>query len=131
MSSPLQTVHVELGPRSYDISIGSGVLTGCIDRFVEAHDDVSHVALVTDTNVDALYGDAVADRFAEAEIDVDILVVDAGEPSKDPEVAVELWERLFEEGADRKTVVAAVGGGVVGDLAGFAAATFARGVRSP
>ena len=52
-----------------------------------------------------------------------------GEESKSVDVAAGLWEGLLELGADRKTVVAAVGGGVVGDLAGFIAATYARGLR--
>jgi 3-dehydroquinate synthase len=55
--------------------------------------------------------------------------VEAGESSKAAEVAEELWEDLLDGGADRKTVVVALGGGVVGDLAGFVAATFARGLR--
>ena len=52
-----------------------------------------------------------------------------GEQSKSPEVAADLWEQLLDQGADRKTVVVALGGGVVGDLAGFVAATFTRGLR--
>jgi 3-dehydroquinate synthase len=59
---------------------------------------------------------------------VDILAVPAGEHSKSAEMAEVLWNGLLELGADRRTVVVAVGGGVIGDLAGFAAATFARGL---
>ena len=57
-----------------------------------------------------------------------MLVVEPGEQSKSVESAAGLWDKLLELGADRKTVVVAVGGGVVGDLAGFVAATFARGL---
>jgi 3-dehydroquinate synthase len=57
-----------------------------------------------------------------------VLVVEAGEVSKAPDVATDLWEQMLEQGADRQTVVIALGGGVVGDLAGFVAATFARGL---
>ena len=60
--------------------------------------------------------------------DVDVLVVEAGEGSKSVDVAASLWDQLLAVGADRKSVVFAVGGGVVGDLAGFIAATFARGL---
>ena len=67
-------------------------------------------------------------RSAEQGCEVDLLIVDAGEQSKSIDVAIELWERMLEEGADRKSTVVAVGGGVVGDLAGFVAATFARGL---
>ena len=62
-------------------------------------------------------------------IEVAIVAVAPGEKSKAVEVAAGLWEGMLELGADRKTVVVAVGGGVVGDLAGFIAATFARGLR--
>jgi 3-dehydroquinate synthase len=60
--------------------------------------------------------------------EIDILVVDPGETSKSTEVADDLWKALLAEGADRQSVIVAVGGGVVGDLAGFVAATFARGL---
>jgi 3-dehydroquinate synthase len=85
--------------------------------------------IVTDTNVDELYSEAVAQQLVEAGSEVDILAVEAGEASKSAEVAAELWEQMLEQGTDRKSVVVAVGGGVVGDLAGFVAATFARGLR--
>jgi 3-dehydroquinate synthase len=67
--------------------------------------------------------------LADLGCEVDILVVDAGEQSKSSDVAAELWEQMLDQGADRKSVVVALGGGVVGDLAGFVAATFGRGLR--
>jgi 3-dehydroquinate synthase len=124
----MPTVHVNLGPRSYDIDIGSGNL-GQIARFCDCDKDDSHSVIVTDTNVDDLYSEAVAQQLVEAGSEVDILAVEAGEASKSAEVAAELWEQMLEQGTDRKSVVVAVGGGVVGDLAGFVAATFARGLR--
>jgi 3-dehydroquinate synthase len=71
----------------------------------------------------------VAENLGELDIESDVIVVEPGEASKSIDVAVGLWQGLLELGADRKTVVAAVGGGVVGDLAGFIAATYARGLR--
>ena len=124
----MPNVHVNLGPRSYDIEIGSGNL-GTAARFCDAEQDDAHAVIITDTNVDGLYSDAVAEPLQEAGSQVDILSVDAGEQSKSPEVAQELWEQLLDQGADRKTVIMALGGGVVGDLAGFVAATFGRGLR--
>ena len=121
-------VHVNLGPRSYDIEIGSGNL-GAAVRFCDAEQEDAHAVIVTDTNVDELYSDSVADPLQEAGAQVDILSIEAGEQSKAPEVAEELWEQLLDQGADRKTVIVALGGGVVGDLAGFVAATFGRGLR--
>ena len=72
-----------------------------------------------------------ADRrcTARGRLQTDILVVEAGEQSKASDVAADLWEQLLDQGADRKTVIVALGGGVVGDLAGFVAATFTRGLR--
>jgi 3-dehydroquinate synthase len=124
----MPNVHVNLGPRSYDIAIGSGNLSDAV-RFCDAEQEDAHAVIITDSNVDELYSDRIADPLQEAGAQVDILSVEAGEQSKSPEVAEELWEQLLDQGADRKTVVVALGGGVVGDLAGFVAATFARGLR--
>jgi 3-dehydroquinate synthase len=124
----MPTVHVNLGPRSYDIEIGSGNL-GEAAKFCDAEQDDAHVVVITDGNVDELYSEPVSDALQEAGAQIDILVVEAGEQSKASEVAADLWEQLLDQGADRKTVVVALGGGVVGDLAGFVAATFTRGLR--
>lgn len=122
-----QTIHVDLKERGYEIAIGSGVLPSC-PQFLADRVKASHVVLVTDSNVDELYADAIGDRFTEAGLEVQMLVIDAGEESKNADVAIDLWETMLAEGADRGSVVVAVGGGVVGDLAGFVAATFARGL---
>ena len=73
-----------------------------------------HSVIVTDTNVDELYSEAVAERLVEAGSEVDILAAEAGEHSKSAEVAAELWEQMLEQGTDRKSVGIAVGGGAVG-----------------
>jgi len=124
----METVHVNLGPRSYDIEIGSGNLANVV-RFCDADQEDSHAVIITDSNVDELYSGPVGDALTEAGAQVDILIAEAGEQSKAPDVAADLWEQLLDQGADRKTVVVALGGGVVGDLAGFVAATFGRGLR--
>ncbi|MEM9187340.1 MAG: 3-dehydroquinate synthase [Planctomycetota bacterium] len=120
-------VRVKLGDRAYDIEIGRGNLAG-VAAFLKARRDVAHAVVVTDANVDPLHGDRAADLLTEEQIEAHVLVIDAGEGSKAPEVAHDLWETMLEEGVDRGSVVLAVGGGVVGDLAGFVAATFARGL---
>src|SRR5207253_3773943 len=97
--------------------------------FVVPRLDLSRVVLVTDVNVESPHGRAAAESLAQqAAVDVDILAVPPGEASKSVEMAEILWNGLLELGADRKTVVMAVGGGVIGDLAGFVAATYARGL---
>jgi 3-dehydroquinate synthase len=124
----MPTVHVNLGPRSYDIEIGSGNLASAAARFVDADGDDAHAIIITDANVDQLYAEPVAAALSDLGCEIDLLIVDAGEPSKSIDTAIELWERMLEEGTDRQSTVVAVGGGVVGDLAGFVAATFARGL---
>lgn len=120
-------MRVELAERSYDIEIDSGNLA-TFPTFLRDRSTSNHAVIVTDTNVDALYADKLSDHLADQQWEVHILVVDAGEQSKCSEVATDLWETMLAEGSDRQSIVVAVGGGVVGDLAGFVAATFARGL---
>jgi 3-dehydroquinate synthase len=124
----MPTVHVNLGPRSYDIEIGSGNLPDAA-KFCDAEQDDAHVVVITDSNVDELYSEPISNALQEAGAQIDVLIVEAGEQSKASDVAADLWEQLLDQGADRQTVVVALGGGVVGDLAGFVAATFTRGLR--
>ena len=128
MTPTTQTVRVNLAERSYDIRIGSGNVEQAGD-FLGGLGKVTHAAVITDGNVETPHAEQVAQSLVEASVAVDMLVVEPGEPSKAVETAAALWEKMLELGADRKTVVVAVGGGVVGDLAGFIAATYARGVR--
>jgi 3-dehydroquinate synthase len=127
MTSP-QTVHVELGQRSYDIQIGEGNLPE-VGRVLTALGKVSHCAIITDGNVQEPHALAVAESLSALDLDVDVIAVEPGEGSKSTDMATGLWSGMLELGADRQTVVVAVGGGVVGDLAGFIAATFLRGLR--
>ncbi len=128
MNNPTQTVRVELAQRSYDIEIGSGNIdeTG---PFLVARGDVSHAIVITDNNVQDPHALGVAESLGRESVEVDIIAVEPGEPTKSVDMAAGLWQGLLDLNADRKTVVVAVGGGVVGDLAGFIAATFARGIR--
>ena len=128
MTDSNQTVRVDLAERSYDIQIGAGNMDQAGPRLCEIG-RVSHAVVITDENVEQPHGDCVAESLVKAGAEVALVVVEAGEPSKSIEAAAVLWEQMLKLGADRKSVVVAVGGGVVGDLAGFVAATYARGVR--
>jgi 3-dehydroquinate synthase len=128
VSDSIQTVHVDLAERSYDIEIGAGNLARA-GPFLTERDRVTHAVVITDENVEQPHAITAAESLAEAGVEVDLVVVEPGEPSKSIDTATALWEKLLQLGADRKSVVVAVGGGVVGDLAGFIAATFARGIR--
>ncbi len=121
-------VPVELLDRSYEIEIEGNSL----DRLGAALDsfgNVSHAILCVDSQVDELYTQPVVDSVLARGISVDIIVVPSGEESKSIEMAYSLWERLLSLKADRNTVAIALGGGVIGDLTGFVAATYMRGIR--
>jgi 3-dehydroquinate synthase len=123
-----QTVRVNLAQRSYDIQISAGNLPQA-GRFLTRRGKVSHCAVITDQNVEQPHAVIVGESLAEASVQVDLIVVEPGEQGKSVDTAAALWQKMLDLGADRKSVVVAVGGGVVGDLAGFIAATYARGIH--
>ena len=127
MTTAAKTTRVSLAERSYDIVSGSGTLAGLSD-FLRERCSAQHAVLITDSNVDELYADALGDALVEHDWEVHVLIVEPGEASKSVDIAGDLWNTMLEEGADRESIVVAVGGGVVGDLAGWVAASFARGV---
>ena len=127
-NSNLQKVRINLDDRSYDIEIGVGNIVH-LGPLITSFTYARHVVLLTDGNVAPLYADDIAAQLAHDDLAVDMIIVEPGEESKSVAAAECLWERLLEIGTDRQSIVLAVGGGVVGDLAGFVAATFARGVR--
>jgi 3-dehydroquinate synthase len=127
MSQPTETIRVALGERAYSIEIGAATLAES-GRFLRQLAPAANVVLISDANVHSLHGPAVAESLANSGAKVDTIVVEPGEQAKCAAIAESLWRRLLELGADRKTVVVALGGGVVGDLAGFVAATYARGL---
>jgi 3-dehydroquinate synthase len=127
MPNTATVVRVPLAARSYDIEIGTGNLPQTA-AFIAQRTRISHAVIITDANVEQPHAESVVASLADSDVAVDLLVIEPGETSKSVEMAEGLWNKLLELGADRKTVVVAVGGGVIGDLAGFIAATFARGI---
>lgn len=126
---PVQSVAVQLGERSYAIEIGTGNLIHA-ERAFAAAGRATHAVILADDHVADSHAAVVAKALAKTPgLRVDSLAIPSGETSKSAAQAEALWQKLLALGADRKTVVVAVGGGVVGDLAGFVAATFARGLR--
>ena len=122
-----QMVEVELGKRSYSIVIGSGVADE-IRAFVRQAGYSPHGMIVTDTNIAPLCAGQIAALLADAGVQAEIVTIPAGESSKSLTQANELFTRAIELGLDRRSPIIALGGGVVGDLAGFVAATYMRGV---
>jgi 3-dehydroquinate synthase len=128
--SPARTVTVDLGERAYDVTVGPGLLDGLGAVVSEVAGPGRRAVLVTDSNVLDLYGDRARSALAEAGLRTDLLSFPAGEPSKTLGTYVSLTDLLLrlEPPIDRSTVVVALGGGVVTDLAGFLAATALRGL---
>lgn len=119
------------GEEPYDVRIGQGVLArlGASMRAVPALAGVERALVVTDSVVGPRYREAVRASLAEAGFRVNDISVPAGEDSKSVEVVGEVWEAMAQLGLGRDCAVVALGGGVVGDLAGFAAASYMRGVH--
>ena len=127
MSPFLRTVRVGLGARAYDVLIGGGL----IDRAGELAAPYlprRRTAVVTDQNVADHHGERLAAALEAGGIAVDMVVIPPGEGSKSFEGLADLSDRLLALGLDRGDVVIAFGGGVVGDLTGFAAAIYKRGI---
>ena len=122
------TIRVNLVGRRYDIEIGSGNIAN-VGRFLTERAETAHVVLITDENIHRPHAMRAAESLGKRDVEVDVVIVPPGEESKSPETLFGLWQGLLDLMADRQTVVAAIGGGVVGDLAGLAAATFMRGLR--
>ena len=122
-----RVVTVALAERSYEIALGSGLLAGVGARLA-SRQKLSRVAVIADAAVAPSHAAAVVAGLQTVGAEVVTASVPAGETSKSLDQVARLWQWLLESGADRRTVVVAVGGGVVGDLAGFVAATFARGL---
>lgn len=123
----MPTVHLDLADRSYDILVDDGLL----DRAGELIKDVGlaeKAAVITDSNVGPHYADRLVTQLAGAGIDASVHTVRAGEGSKSMLQAAGLCSELNQAGHDRGSFVIALGGGVVGDLAGFVAAIFYRGI---
>ena len=128
LNEPFETIPVRLDERSYEITIGTGSL-GQLGQLVRQTTPTWHLVVVTDQHVEHPHAMRAAEYLAEGGIQVDVIVVPAGEPSKSVDSADALWQKMLDLGADRTSVLVAVGGGVIGDLAGFVAATYARGIR--
>ena len=122
------TVRVNLGTRSYPIYLGPGVLSS-LGSFFRAHDMPKSVVVITDSNVASIYLKRVQDSLRRSGFTVKSITIPAGEAQKNLRRAEEIFSSLLRWRVERRSTIVALGGGVVGDLAGFIAATYQRGVR--
>ena len=114
--------------KSYDILIGSGLLS-ILGAQIKKLGKAASVCIVSDTNVWPLYGETCRKNLEDAGLNAISFVFPAGEASKNGTVWLELLNFLAENKLTRSDMIVALGGGVVGDLAGFAAASYLRGIR--
>ena len=122
----MERLYVNLGENSYDI-----VFTDSFDALSDELIKINaskKLLIVTDTNVNALYADEVRNILAKNGYDCALYVFEAGEENKNMDTILGICDACLNHGMDRKSQIIALGGGVVGDMAGFAAAIYMRGI---
>lgn len=123
----MRIVNVPLAHRSYDIKIGSGLL-GRLGGQCARLKLGKRCAVISDTNVAAYSARTACESLKEAGFEPTLITVAAGEPAKSLKTVSFCYDRLAGQRLERKSFILALGGGVVGDLAGFVAATYLRGI---
>jgi len=126
-SAPADEIRVDLGPRTYTAVVGTGLLAGAGERLA-ALGLRGRCAVVTNETVGALYLPAVERSLRAGGFEPIVVTVPDGEAHKSLETLSGIYDRLLPMGIDRRTALVALGGGVIGDLTGFAAATLLRGL---
>lgn len=124
----MHRLNVPLPGREYEILIERGLLDNVGKRCRVVLVRASRIAVITDSNVGPLYAERVRKSLEDSRFQVKVITIPAGETSKSPQMLARLWEELMEFGITRTDAIVALGGGVVGDLAGFAAASILRGI---
>ena len=121
----MKTITLNLGDRSYPIHIGQGLLEqpALFQPYIQGHQAV----IITNETIEPLYGQTLADSISEL-VQVKKHVLPDGEIYKDLATVSNIFDRLLSIPCDRKTTILALGGGVVGDITGFAAACYQRGI---
>ena len=123
----VRIVKVPLGNRSYDIKIGTGLLARLGGECARLHLG-RRCAIISDRNVAPRYGQSGATEFGESGFQSVLITVPAGETAKSLKTVQACYDQLAAHRLERKSFIVALGGGVVGDLAGFVAATYLRGL---
>lgn len=120
-------LRIDLGKRSYDILVGSGLLDKAGKYVADACKGKS-AAIITNERIGNLYAGWVVSNLESAGIRASVTTVPAGERYKTLRTVARIYEKFVDQKLDRGGIVIGLGGGVVGDMAGFAAATYMRGV---
>lgn len=123
----MQTVKVDLGERSYPIYIGKGLLDSLGTRCAQVFKP-RRCAVITDSNVGKLYGERAVQSLAAAGFSPFLITLPAGEGTKSLKFVESCYSKMAQERVERGAFIVALGGGVIGDFAGFVAATYMRGI---
>lgn len=121
-------VNVAAQPANYPLKIKKGLLSR-LGKEIQSIYPNKKIAVVTDQNVYALYGNGVQDNLEKAGFSVKMIVLEPGEQTKSIEQLTSLYGEFIDFGLTRSDLMISLGGGVIGDLAGFAAASYLRGIR--
>jgi 3-dehydroquinate synthase len=127
-TQPAHTVPVNLGPRSYRVDVGSGLLKTLGAVANEKFGNRANCVVITDSNVGPLYAEAALESLRVAGKRPVLITVPAGEASKSLLTAQTVCSEMARVGMDRKSFAIALGGGVIGDLGGFCASIYQRGI---
>ncbi len=123
----MKTVKIDLYENSYDILIENGLLESIADKIRLVYEG-NKIAIITDSNLHNIYGNDLFNKLTKAGFKVFFIVIEPGELSKSFNTLENIYNKLVSEGITRTDLILAFGGGVVGDVAGFAASTYLRGV---
>ncbi|MDR4505940.1 MAG: 3-dehydroquinate synthase [Candidatus Scalindua sp.] len=123
----MKNVQLNLDKYSYQVVIEKGILSQ-VGTLTSKIIKPGKAVVVTDTTVESLYAKTLLESLSKTNFDVKLVSIEPGEEKKSITMAQNLYEALFDHKVDRKSTIFALGGGVIGDLTGFVAATFMRGV---
>ena len=123
----MKTLQVNLPGREYQIDIGQNILDIQLPKAVKRN-STAHVVVVTNTTLQELYPNFVFNLLADSGVKVSTCVLPDGEKYKNLDTLSMVFDFLMDVCANRKSLLIAFGGGVIGDMAGFAASTFVRGI---
>lgn len=124
----VRPVFVNLGPRSYIVQVGRGLLGTLGEEVAKKIPERKTCAVITDSNVGPLYAETVLNSLGESGYNTHLITVPAGESSKSLTWVESVCGEMVRAGLDRKSFVVALGGGVIGDLAGYCASIYQRGI---
>lgn len=123
----MKELNVDVGYKKYPILIKKGLLDELGEELKKIYKG-KKIALITDDNVNLYYGDKLSNNLQKFNFEISRIVVPHGEKSKSFDTLLNIYKKLLEYGITRSDLIITLGGGVVGDLGGFAASTFLRGI---